>query len=81
LAKGVNKLVASYTGAIVSAVLMLLLSVLAKLGLYVGAAEAMMEWHMFYSLSVLGIIGGMVEAAVMTFVVVYATLWLYYKLA
>lgn len=80
MAKGVNKLVASYTGAIVSAVLMLLLSVLAKLGLYVGAAESMMQWHMFYSLSVLGIIGGMVEAAVMTFVVVYATLWLYYKL-
>ena len=77
----INKLVAGYTGAIVAAACMLLLGILGNLGVYMGAVEAMMEWHMFFSLSVLEIIGGMIEAAIITFVFVYITIWLYYKLA
>jgi hypothetical protein len=77
----INKLTAGYTGAIVAAVSMLLLGILANLGIYVGAAEAMMNWHMFFSLSVFGIIFGMIEAAIITFVFVYVTIWIYYKLA
>ena len=79
--KQINKLVAGYTGAIIAATYMLLLGILGNLGLYMGAVEALMEWHMFFSLSVLGIISGMIEAAVITFVFVYVTIWLYYKLA
>jgi len=77
----INKLVAGYTGAIVAAVCMLLLGILGNLGVYMGAVEAMMKWHMFFSLSVIGIIGGMIEAAIITFVFVYVIIWLYYKLA
>ena len=77
----INKLVAGYTGAIVAAACMLLLGIFGNLGVYMGAVEAMMKWHMFFSLSVFGIIGGMIEAAVITFVIVYVTIWLYYKLA
>ena len=60
---------------------MLLLGILGNLGVYMGAVEAMMKWHMFFSLSVIGIIGGMIEAAIITFVFVYVIIWLYYKLA
>jgi len=77
----INKLVASYTGAIVAAVSMFLLGILGNLGVYVGAVQMMEQWHMFFSLSVLGIIGGMIEAAIITFVFVYVIIWLYYKLA
>jgi hypothetical protein len=79
--KGVNTLAASYTAAIISAALMLLLGVLGNLGVYMGAVDAMIKWHMFFSLSILGIIGGMIEAAVISFVVVYAFVWIYHKFA
>ncbi|NOY85969.1 MAG: hypothetical protein GXP52_01540 [Deltaproteobacteria bacterium] len=51
---------------------MLLLGILGNLGLYGGAVEMMMKWHMIFSLSPLGIIGGMVEAAVISFVLLYS---------
>jgi hypothetical protein len=81
MAKQINKLAAGYAGAIVAAVSMLLLGILGNLGIYMGAVEAMMKWHAFFSLSVLGIITGMIEAAIITFVFVYVSIWLYYKLA
>ena len=77
----VNALAAGYAAAIISAVVMLLLGILGNLGVYMGAVEAMMKWHMFFSLSIGGIIAGMVEAAVISFVLVYTFVWLYYKLA
>jgi len=77
----VNALVAGYTGAIVAAVSMLLLGILGNIGVYMGAVQMMQQWHMFFSLSVLGIITGMIEAAIITFVFVYVIIWLYYKLA
>lgn len=66
-----NALALGYTGAIISGVLMLLLSLLGKLGFYSGAVMHMAEWHMFYSLSLLGIIGGIIEAAIISFVFFY----------
>jgi hypothetical protein len=60
---------------------MLLLGILANLGIYVSAARQMMKWHMFFSLSPLGIITGMIEAAVLSFVFAYAFAWVYNKLA
>lgn len=70
--KTLNALALGYAGAIISAVCMLLLGILGNMGLYEGAVAMMSEWHMFFFLSVVGIIGGMIEAAVITFVILYA---------
>jgi|TARA_Y100000310_G_scaffold238535_1_gene241943 hypothetical protein len=43
---------------------------------YAGAAEQMMKRHMFFSLSVVGIITGMIEAAIIGFIALYALGWL-----
>lgn len=61
-----------YAGAIVSAVIMLVLGVLGNLGIYSGAVAMMEEWHLFFSLSISGIIGGMIEAAFISFIILYA---------
>ena len=60
-----------YAGAIVSAIIMLLMGILGNLGFNTGAVAMMEEWHLFFSLSVIGIIGGMLEAAIISFVVLY----------
>jgi hypothetical protein len=39
---------------------------------YIGAVEMMMRWHLFFSLSIVGIIGGMLEAAVVSFIILFA---------
>ncbi len=57
--------------AIVAAIVMLLLGVLGNIGVYSDAVEMMQQWHVFFSLSIGGIIAGMVEAAVITFAFVY----------
>jgi hypothetical protein len=77
----INALAAGYTGAIVTATSMLLLGILGNLGVYTGAVGMMRQWHLFFTLSIGGIIAGMIEAAVITFVFVYVSVWLYYKLS
>jgi len=67
--------------AIVAAIVMLLLGILGNIGVYTGAVEMMEQWHAFFSLSIGGIIAGMVEAAVVTFVFVYLFGFIYNKLA
>jgi len=67
--------------AIVAAFSMLVLSVAGKLGIYLGAVEMMSKWHMFYSLSTLGIFTGMFEAAIISFVFFYLFAWIYTNLA
>ena len=69
--KTLNALALGYAGAIVSAACMLLLGVLMNLGLYTGAGMMMREWHMFFSPSFGGILGGMLEAAIISFVILY----------
>ncbi|PIN73788.1 hypothetical protein COV20_05645 [Candidatus Woesearchaeota archaeon CG10_big_fil_rev_8_21_14_0_10_45_16] len=58
---------------------MLLLGILGNLNIYMGAVEQMIKWHAFFSLDVLGIITGMIEAAVIGFVLAYLLVWLYNK--
>ena len=65
--------------AIVATFLMLLLGILANFGVYTGAAEMMMQWHLFFSLSIGGIIAGMIEAAVISFVIGWLVAWTYNK--
>jgi hypothetical protein len=70
--KTLNALALGYAGAIIGGACMLLLGVLGNLGLYTGAVAMMEEWHIFFSLSLGGIVAGMVEAAIMSFVALYA---------
>jgi len=70
-----------YAGASVSAAIMLLLGILGNLGMYTGGVEAMKQWHVFFSLSIGGIIAGIVEAAIITYIILYAFAWTYNKFA
>lgn len=70
-----------FAAAVLSALVMLGLGVLGNLGIYTGAVEQMQGWHMFFSLSVGGIIAGTVEAAAWGFVFGLAFAWLYNRLA
>ncbi len=79
MAKKLKELALGYAAAILSAAGMLLLGILGNIGIYAGAAEQMQKWHMFFSLSVGGIITGVIEAAVISFVFAYAFGWLYNK--
>lgn len=76
-----NSLALGYAAAIISAVLMLLLGVLGNLGVYTGAVEMMQTAHMFFNLSVVGVITGMIEAAVISFVFACLFGWTYNKFA
>lgn len=63
--------------AVVSAGVMLLLGVFGAIGVYEGAVAMMEQWHLFFEPTVVGTVAGMVEAAVISFVLVYAFAWLY----
>ena len=65
---------------IVAAVGMLILGVLGNLGLYTGAVTMMGQWHMFFSLSAVGIVTGMIEAAVISFVFAWLFVVIYNKM-
>ena len=78
--KELNPLTLGYAAAIISALVMLVLGILGNLGIYTGAVEMMQQWHIFFSLSIGGIIAGIIEAAVISFIFVYIFGWLYNKL-
>ncbi|MBU0963171.1 MAG: hypothetical protein KKD48_04680 [Nanoarchaeota archaeon] len=75
-----NALALGYAAAIVSAVAMLLLGILGNIGVYSGAVSMMEQWHIFFSLSIIGIFTGMIEAAIISFIFMYAFGWVYNKL-
>ena len=65
------------TFAVWSTVLMLVLWLLARMGIYVSAAEQMAKWHMFFNLRLAGLIGGIIEAIIVSVVLVYVFVWIY----
>ena len=67
------------SAAIVSALSMLLMGIFGNIGIYTGAVKMMSQWHMFFSLTLLGILAGMVEAALISFVFIYLFGWIYNK--
>ncbi len=69
----------AYTLAILFASCMLLLGILGNLGIYMGMVEAMQNMHLFFNLSVVGIIGGMIEAGVWGLVTGWLVAWVYNK--
>ena len=74
-----DELALGIASAVLSSIIMLLLGVFGNLGIYTGAVEMMQQWHMFFSLSIVGIIAGMIEAAIIGFVFAYAFGWIYNK--
>ena len=75
----INALALGYAGAVVYAVMLLLLGILGNLGFYTSAVEVMQQIHIFYSLSIGGIVAGMVEAAICGFLIAFSFGWLYNK--
>lgn len=69
------------TGAVVAAFSMLLLGIGANVGVYEGAANMMQEWHLFFSFSFVGIIGGMIEGAIISYVFLYVFALVYNRMA
>ncbi|MDP3956133.1 MAG: hypothetical protein Q8Q18_02730 [bacterium] len=76
-----NQQALAYAGALVSATSMLLLGVLYNLGIYTGAALMMQQWHMFFNFTPIGIISGMIEAAIISYLFLYLFAFLYNKRA
>lgn len=76
-----DSLALGYAGAVVSSIGMLLLWIAGGVGYYMTAVTMMEGWHMFFSLSVAGLIGGIIEAAVYSFVALYLFGWTYNKFA
>jgi hypothetical protein len=66
-----NSLAFGITAAIVSALSMLILGILGNIGLYEDAVYMMSQWHMFFTLTPFGILAGMIESAVISFVFFY----------
>lgn len=69
--KKLNAVALGYASALLSAICMVVLGILGNLGIYEGAVAMMGEWHLFFSLSVGGIIAGAVEAAIGGFILAY----------
>lgn len=76
----IQPLAFGYAGAIVGAIVMFLLGILGNSGMYIGAVNMMQQWHMFFSLNIVGIIAGMIEAAIISFIFLYVFAWIYNKL-
>ena len=64
-----------------SAVCMLIMSLLALGGWYTSAYKIMQEFHIWADLTLLGTIGGMIEAAFWGYISGIAFAWLYNRLA
>ena len=54
--------------AIVSGLSMLLLSIAGNIGFYLGAVDMMQQMHMFFDLTILGTITGIIEASIISFI-------------
>ena len=72
-----NAVALGWTAAVLAALSMLILGILGNFGLYTGAVEMMQKWHLFFDLSIGGIIAGIIEAAVISFITGYLFGWLY----
>lgn len=81
MAQKLNEKALGYSLAIVSALCMFVLGVFGYFGIYSSAVSAMMQWYMFFSISPLGILTGMLEAAFWAFIAGWITAWVYNKFA
>lgn len=69
------------TASLVAALSMLVLGILGNMGIYLGAVEMMRQWHMFFSLAPMGILAGMLEAGIISFIFSCLFGWIYNKIS
>ncbi len=62
-----------------AAIGMTLMWLLGNAGLYLSAVNQMEAWHVLFNLSFMGLIGGVIEAAIWSYVLGYVFGWLYNK--
>ena len=74
-----NSKALGYSLAILSGAGMLLLGILGNLGLYMTGVEAMKSWHLFFDLSIIGIIAGIIEAGLFGFILGWLIAYTYNK--
>lgn len=67
----------AYTLAILSSLCMLILSIAGTFGYCLSVVEMMEVWHLSYSLTFMGIIGGIAEAGLYGLVIGFLVGWLY----
>jgi len=67
--------------AVVSGLGMLILSLVGLAGYGLAAVASMQEWHIFFSLSWIGIIGGIIEAGIAGYIGGYIIAAVYNKYA
>lgn len=79
--KTLNSHALGLSAALLAGLCMLGLSLLGLAGAYTGAVEIMQQWHMWYSLTPLGIVLGIVEAGVVSYIVGWLFGFLYNKFA
>ncbi|MEX0933045.1 MAG: hypothetical protein WDZ77_03040 [Candidatus Pacearchaeota archaeon] len=79
MAQKLDEKALAYSLATISAAGMLILGIFGYAGIYSGAVGMMMQWHMYFRISPLWILLGMVEAAIWGFIAGYATAWVYNK--
>lgn len=70
-----------YSLAVLSGLWMLLLGILGNLGVYLGGVELMQQMHLFFSLSIGGVIAGIVEGSIFGFVGGWLIAYFYNKFA
>lgn len=75
--KKLNALALGYAAAALGVLCMLILGILGNLGIYTGAVAQMQKWHLVFDLSVVGIVGGMIEAAIVSFIAGWLFGWFY----
>lgn len=68
-----------YSLGILSGACMLILGILGNLGIYTSAVELMQKMHLFFSLSFLGIISGIIEALIIGYIGGYLIAYIYNK--
>lgn len=78
--KNLNSVVFGLSAAIVAALVMAIISILSRFGIYTEAAQMMSSWHIFYNTTLGGILAGMAEAAVSSFILVYLFAAIYNKI-
>lgn len=81
MADKLNAKALGYSLAILSGLWMLILGILGSLGVYLSGVEAMQKWHLFFSLSIGGIIAGIIEALIFGFVIGWLIAYFYNKFA
>jgi hypothetical protein len=75
-----NSLAFGASAALVAGLSMLILGILGNIGVYKGAVEMASQWHMFFSLTPVGILTGIIEGAIVSFAFFYIFGWIYNKL-